>query len=203
MGNELLDFQEFMKAIGINDHDKNKAWTITFTNGKFVDKDDEAEEEIDVNVEEEIDDDEIPFCDGDCDTCELNDEDEEENLPLYGIPDIVKIVYNAPATIVFWEDGEKTVVKCAEGQIFDRYAGFCAAVCKRLFGSTAAAKDLMEECDEDNWKLWAEEEKLRKREEKAQAEKKAQEEKARHKEISMDQLISAFVEALKIVAEKE
>lgn len=29
-------------------------------------------------------------------------------------PKVVKVVFNGPATIVFWDDGEKTVVKCRE-----------------------------------------------------------------------------------------
>ena len=137
----------------------------------------------------------IPFCDGDCSDCDICEDDEypEEEPMMFGIPDVIKVVFNPPATIVFWEDGEKTVVKCAEGQVFDRYAGFCAAVCKRLFGSTAAGKELMESVDEDNWKQWAEEEKQRRREAQMEIEQKAHE----RKEVTMDQLIDAFVEALK------
>lgn len=153
-----------------------------------------------VELEEEDDDeDDIPFCDGDCDECDLlGDDDEDEDEPLmFGVPDIIKVVFNPPATIVFWEDHTKTVVKCAEGQVFDRYAGFCAAVCKRLFGSTATAKELMESVDEDNWKLWLEQEKQRRRDEQLAVEQKAHEEKEKTKEVTMDQLIDAFVEALK------
>lgn len=53
---------------------------------------------------------------------------------------IDRIIFNEPATIVFWADGTKTVVKCMEGELFDRYAGFCAALAKRVFGSTSRAK---------------------------------------------------------------
>lgn len=51
-----------------------------------------------------------------------------------------KILYSGNRTIVFWNDGDKTIVKCAEGQEFDEYNGFVAALAKKLFGSTSKAK---------------------------------------------------------------
>ena len=56
------------------------------------------------------------------------------------IPAIKRIVYHEPATIVFWQDGTKTVVKCMDGEPFEKYAGFCAALAKKVFGSTSEAK---------------------------------------------------------------
>jgi hypothetical protein len=56
------------------------------------------------------------------------------------IPAIKRIVYHDPATIVFWQDGTKTVVKCMDGEPFEKYAGFCAALAKKVFGSTSKAK---------------------------------------------------------------
>jgi len=38
-------------------------------------------------------------------------------------PKVERVIFNGPATIVFWDDGEKTVVKCREcesGCIFDK-----------------------------------------------------------------------------------
>ena len=46
--------------------------------------------------------------------------------------------------IVFWIDGTKTIVSCGEGDSNDPYAGFCAAVTKRVFGSTSQAKKVLE-----------------------------------------------------------
>ena len=63
------------------------------------------------------------------------------------IPDIESVIFSGPATTIIWADGEKTTVKCSKDQQFDRYAGFAAAVCKRLFGSTAKAQACMEEKD--------------------------------------------------------
>ena len=56
------------------------------------------------------------------------------------IPVVKRIVYHDPATIVFWQDGDKTVVKCMDGEPFEKYAGFCAALAKKVFGSTSKAK---------------------------------------------------------------
>lgn len=66
----------------------------------------------------------------------------------FGIPGIDRILFNDPATIVFWEDGTKTVVKCMAGEKFERYAGFAAAVMKKMFGSTSAAKSFMNGMDD-------------------------------------------------------
>ena len=46
-------------------------------------------------------------------------------------------------TIVLWADGTKTISTCGESDTFDPYAGFCAAVAKKVFGSTGAAKRIL------------------------------------------------------------
>lgn len=56
------------------------------------------------------------------------------------VPD--HIIFNPPATIVFWKDGTKTVVKCAEGEKFDPYTGFCYAFTERFLGSISHIKKL-------------------------------------------------------------
>lgn len=55
----------------------------------------------------------------------------------------VQIIFNDPATIVFWEDGTKTVVKCAPGTPFNKYAGFCAALAKHVYVSNSAINRLV------------------------------------------------------------
>ena len=40
---------------------------------------------------------------------------------------IKKVIFNDPATIVFWEDGTKTVVKCKEDDLFSYDMGIYAA----------------------------------------------------------------------------
>lgn len=57
---------------------------------------------------------------------------------------IKKIIFNNPKTIVLWGDGTKTIVSCGDGDIFDPYAGFCAAVTKKIFGSTSKVKKIID-----------------------------------------------------------
>ena len=47
---------------------------------------------------------------------------------------ITKVIFNNPATIVFWSDGTKTVVKCDERDEFDPEKGLAMAICKKHFG---------------------------------------------------------------------
>lgn len=49
-------------------------------------------------------------------------------------PKIRKVIFNDPATIVFWEDGAKTVVK-ADDEIFDPEKGLAMAISKKAFGN--------------------------------------------------------------------
>lgn len=50
------------------------------------------------------------------------------------IPKIKDVKFNGPATIVFWEDGTKTVVKCQEGDTFDPEKGVAMAIVKKVHG---------------------------------------------------------------------
>lgn len=54
------------------------------------------------------------------------------------VPEIRKVIYNPPATIILWEDGTKTVVKCCETDIYDPEKGFAMAIIKKLCGNTSA-----------------------------------------------------------------
>lgn len=47
---------------------------------------------------------------------------------------IDKVLFNPPATIVFWLDGTKTVVKCKEGEEFYERAGIALCLAKKLYG---------------------------------------------------------------------
>ena len=46
-----------------------------------------------------------------------------------------KVIFNDPATIVFWADGTKTVVKCQDGDIFDPEHGLAMAISKKALGN--------------------------------------------------------------------
>lgn len=59
-----------------------------------------------------------------------------------------KLIFNYPATIVFWEDGTKTVVKCSENEEFDRYHGFCAALAKKIFENNSQIHKIVKSGEE-------------------------------------------------------
>lgn len=49
--------------------------------------------------------------------------------------EIKKVIFNEPATIVFWGDGTKTVVKCSKDDEFDPEKGLAMAIAKKFFGN--------------------------------------------------------------------
>ena len=54
-----------------------------------------------------------------------------------------RILFNDPATIVFWKDGTKTVVKRSPGEEFNAYTAFCAALAKKIFGNNSAVNRIV------------------------------------------------------------
>ena len=46
---------------------------------------------------------------------------------------IKQVIFNGPATIVYWKDGSNTVVKCQEGAVNDPEKGFAMAVARHYF----------------------------------------------------------------------
>ena len=48
---------------------------------------------------------------------------------------IKNVIFNAPATIVLWTDGTKTVVKCQEGDTYDREKGLALCIAKKYLGN--------------------------------------------------------------------
>lgn len=82
-------------------------------------------------------------------------------MDLYSDLKVEKVIFNDPATIVFWNDGSKTVVKCGEGETFDEEKGFAIACTKKMFGNNhiyygkmqkAIEKAVRKETDNDNSK---------------------------------------------------
>ena len=49
--------------------------------------------------------------------------------------EIEKVIYNDPATIVIWKNGDKTVVKCQPGDIYDPEKGLALCIMKRALGN--------------------------------------------------------------------
>lgn len=50
-------------------------------------------------------------------------------------PIIKRVIFNNPATIVFWIDGSKTVVRCQDGEAYDPEKGLAMAMCKKMLGN--------------------------------------------------------------------
>ncbi len=50
-------------------------------------------------------------------------------------PTIKDVIFNNPATIVFWSDDTKTVVKCQDGDVYDPEKGLAMAISKKFFGN--------------------------------------------------------------------
>ena len=46
-----------------------------------------------------------------------------------------KVIFNYPATIVLWNDGTKTVVKCGDDEIWDPEKGLAMCIAKKAFGN--------------------------------------------------------------------
>ena len=49
---------------------------------------------------------------------------------------MIKVIYNDPATIAFWSDGTKTIVKAQPGDIFDPEKGLAMVIVKKACGNT-------------------------------------------------------------------
>lgn len=58
---------------------------------------------------------------------------------------IKRVIFNNPATIVFWEDGTKTVVKRQKGDRWDKEKGIAMAIAKKLYGNTGKYCDILKE----------------------------------------------------------
>lgn len=64
-------------------------------------------------------------------------------VPALFIP--VRILKSGVATVVFWKDGTKTVVKCAPETIPNDYDAFTSALAIKLFGTNSHLKKLIRE----------------------------------------------------------
>ena len=57
---------------------------------------------------------------------------------------IKRVLFNDPATIVWWEDGTKTVVK-ADEEMFDPEKGLAMAIAKKYFGNKGSYWNVFKE----------------------------------------------------------
>ena len=54
------------------------------------------------------------------------------------VPAIKDVLFNEPATIVYWENGDKTVVKTQAGEKFDKEKGLAMAILKYYGGNDSS-----------------------------------------------------------------
>lgn len=55
---------------------------------------------------------------------------------------IKQVIFNNPATIIVWQDGTKTVVKCQDGDTYDKEKGFLVCYLKGVVGNKTLLKEL-------------------------------------------------------------
>lgn len=61
---------------------------------------------------------------------------------------VKEVIYNPPATIVYFTDGTKTVVRCHKEDKYDRTKGLMYCIAKRFLGTENFHKVLKEFTDE-------------------------------------------------------
>lgn len=88
---------------------------------------------------------------------EMKDEKKDEKKEALNVPEDKytpeRIIYNDPATIVFWKDKTKTVVKRKKGEPFNEYYAFCAALAKKMFNNNSRVNKIVksgEDCVRKN-----------------------------------------------------
>lgn len=59
------------------------------------------------------------------------------------VPECTKILVHGDATIVFWDDGSKTVVNRYKDDEYSAYAAFTAALGKKIYGGNAGLREII------------------------------------------------------------
>lgn len=68
-----------------------------------------------------------------------------------GVPGIKNVYFNDPVTVVLWDDGTKTIVKCQEGDTYSKEVGLALCISKKALGNKGNFNDI--------FKKWIPEEK--------------------------------------------
>ncbi len=76
--------------------------------------------------------------------CDIKTKLYKKGEPEFITLDVDRIVFNDPATIVFWADGTKTIVKRSPKEKPNKYNAFCAAVTKRIFENNSQIRKIVE-----------------------------------------------------------
>lgn len=66
----------------------------------------------------------------------------DKNAKNRYIPEIKNVIFNYPETIVLWEDGTKTSVKCNPEDEYSKEVGLALCAMKKAFGNTGDFNDI-------------------------------------------------------------
>ena len=61
------------------------------------------------------------------------------------IPEIKKVHFSNGVTVVIFEDGTKSIVRCQEGETFDPEKGLAMAICKKVLGTNKSGSNYYDE----------------------------------------------------------
>lgn len=74
----------------------------------------------------------------------------ERGYSIYINTEIEKVIFNPPATIVIWKNGDKTVVKCSSDDTYDKFTGLLLCIAKYSFGNTGKYNRILDKwCPEE------------------------------------------------------
>lgn len=65
------------------------------------------------------------------------------------MPGIKRVIFQEPATVIFWDDNTKTVVKTQDGEPYDKEKGLAMAYIKKAFGNKSSYNDLFDICEDE------------------------------------------------------
>lgn len=71
-----------------------------------------------------------------------NTEFDNPDRPTAYIPAIKKVHFNPPMTVVIWEDGTKSIVKCQDGDDYSKETGLALCISKKAFGNKGNFNDI-------------------------------------------------------------
>lgn len=66
----------------------------------------------------------------------------DKNTKNHYIPEIKDVIFNYPETIVLWEDGTKTSVRCSQNDEYSKEVGLALCTMKKAFGNTGDFNDI-------------------------------------------------------------
>ena len=66
----------------------------------------------------------------------------EEEIKKEKSKHIKKVIFNDPATIIFWNDDTKTVSKCHKTDVYSKEVGFIVAYLKHFISGSQLQKEL-------------------------------------------------------------